>query len=382
MDALPSKPTGARRAARRGGSERERGELGQPQTRREQDAHQSEPPEQRPQLRPPRIGRRVATMGLVVVLAAALLAGVPGLRGVARELGQISPAWLILAVALEIASEIRFVGVFRLFFDRLPAREARRLAWTELGSGALLPAGGAGGLAIGAWLMHLAGLSTPWIARRSAGLFWLGAGVSAAALIAAGFALMAGAPGPHDFLRAGLPVVFAAPAMLLIATLPWTLGRYSRCPRWLRAVSSGVEEAWSITFSRDAGWRPLGALGYLLFDVAVLGVALKAVGHPPPSLAALVMAYSIGYIANSLPVPGGLGALDAGLAGTLVLYGVSATHAAAAVIVYHFIALSVPGIGGFYAYLRLRPRILESPAEPRPPIATHPRTPQPEGGTP
>ncbi|MBV8220874.1 MAG: hypothetical protein JO325_20625, partial [Solirubrobacterales bacterium] len=204
-------------------------------------------------------------MGLVVVLAVALLAGVPGLRGVARELRHISPAWLSLAIALELASEVSFVGVFRLFFDRLPAREARRLAWTELASGALLPAGGAGGLAIGAWLMHLAGLRTQWIARRSVGLFWLGAGVSAAALVGAGVALMAGAPGPHDFLRAGLPVAIAAPATLLIATLPWTLGRHSRCPRWLRAISSGVEEAWRVTFSRDAGRRPLGALGYLLF---------------------------------------------------------------------------------------------------------------------
>jgi uncharacterized membrane protein YbhN (UPF0104 family) len=321
-------------------------------------------------------------MGLVVALAVALLAGVPGLRGVATELSHISPAWVILAVALEVASELSFVGVFRLFFDRLPARDARKLAWTELGSGALLPAGGAGGLAIGAWLMHLAGLPKQWIARRSTGLFWLGAGVSSVALIGAGVALMAGAAGPHDFLRAGLPVVIAAPVTLVVATLPWTLRRYSRCPRWLRAIGNGVEEAWQVVFSRQAGWRPLGALGYLAFDIAVLGVALKSIGAPPASIPALVMAYSIGYVANALPAPGGVGALDAGLGGALVLYGVSATHAAAAVIIYHFISLSVPGIGGFYAYIRLRPRVLQSLPPPKQAIETQLTNPQPERGTP
>jgi uncharacterized membrane protein YbhN (UPF0104 family) len=70
------------------------------------------------------------------------------------------------------------------------------------------------------------------------------------------------------------------------------------------------------------------------------------------------MGYSIGYAANSLPVPGEIGVLDAGLAGALVLYGVAPAHAAAAVLIYHAIAFWVPGLGGLYAYMRLRPRLL------------------------
>ena len=103
-------------------------------------------------------------------------------------------------VALELGSAVSFVVVFRLFFDRLPAGDARALAWTEQGSGALLPGGGADGLAIGAFLIRLTGVPLRWIVRRSAGLFFLGGLISSMALIGGGVALIAGAAGPHDFL--------------------------------------------------------------------------------------------------------------------------------------------------------------------------------------
>jgi hypothetical protein len=88
-------------------------------------------------------------------------------------------------------------------------------------------------------------------------------------------------------------------------------------------------------------------------------------------VAVVILAYSIGYAANALPVPGGIAVLDAGLTGALVLYGVSPVRSAAAVIIYHAIAFWIPGLGGLLAYLRLRPRLLlagtgdqtDSPAE-------------------
>ena len=52
---------------------------------------------------------------------------------------------------LEIASCAAYVVIFRLFFAEVPADLARRVAWTEEGSGALLPTGGLGALAIGGW---------------------------------------------------------------------------------------------------------------------------------------------------------------------------------------------------------------------------------------
>ena len=157
----------------------------------------------------------MATTGLVVALGVALLLAVPGLRGVLRQIGDIGPGWVALAVALELASSVSFVVVFRLFFDGVEARDARALAWTTQASGVLLPGGGAGGLAIGGWLVHLTGAPVRWIARRSAALFFLGGAVSSAALVGAGLALMAGAPGPHGLLTVILPTVLAALGTLL-----------------------------------------------------------------------------------------------------------------------------------------------------------------------
>ena len=118
----------------------------------------------------PKIAAQLATLALLAALAVTLLASVPGLRSVVREIGEINPVWLVLAVLLELASDLSFVVLFRRFFDRLSGRDARALAWTEQATGALLPGGGAGGLAIGGWLIHLAGAPTDWIVRRSGGL--------------------------------------------------------------------------------------------------------------------------------------------------------------------------------------------------------------------
>ena len=301
-------------------------------------------------------------MGLLVALGVALLAAVPSLRGVLREIGEIGPGWIVAAVALELASAVSFVVVFRLFFDGLDPRDARILAWTAQGSGALLPGGGAGGLVIGGWLAALTGAPGRWIVRRSAGLFFLSAAVSSAALVAAGLALIAGASGADDRLTVVLPTVLVAVGLVLVAALPKLLLRTrAHTPRWIAAIATGVGEAEHTTFKRHPSWRVVGAVGYLAFDIAVLWLILRALGSAP-SVAALTLGYSIGYIANSLPIPCGIGVLDAGLTGALVLYGVSPVHAAAAVIVYHAIAFWVPGLGGLLAYLRLRPRLLRAGA--------------------
>jgi uncharacterized membrane protein YbhN (UPF0104 family) len=82
---------------------------------------------------------------------------------------------------------------------------------------------------------------------------------------------------------------------------------------------------------------------------------LAAVGPAPP-VAALAVAYLAGYLPNVVPIPGGIGILDAGLVGALGLYGLPLSHAAAAVLVYHAIAFWVPALGGLFGYARLRRR--------------------------
>jgi uncharacterized membrane protein YbhN (UPF0104 family) len=322
------------------------------------------------------VRRSALTLLLLAILTTALVASVPGLRGALNAIANIDPVWMVAAVALELASDVSFVVLFRLFFDRLAGPEARLLAWTEQGSGALLPGGSAGGFAVGAWLIHLTGAPMRWIARRSGGLFFVSTAVSSTALIGAGLALIAGAAGPHAFSLVVLPTVFALSATLLIAALPRILRSRPNAPRWLRAISAGVEEAERVAFQRPS-WRLAGALGYLGFDMAVLWTCLRAVGQAP-TVPALLLAYIVGYVTNVLPVPGGIGVLDAGLTGTVMLYGgISPAHAAAAVLVYHAIAFLVPGLGGLLAYVRLRPRLLRL-ASTRPSAADTPNQLQPE----
>lgn len=89
--------------------------------------------------------------------------------------------------------------------------------------------------------------------------------------------------------------------------------------------------------------------------VAAFWTACRATGHPLGVLA-LSVAYFIGYVATLVPLPAGIGVLDAGLAGALVLYGFSPAASVGAVLVYHAISVWVPGVGGLTAWLLNRAR--------------------------
>src|SRR6202042_3823196 len=118
-----------------------------------------------------------------------------------------------------------------------------------------------------------------------------------------------------------------------------------------------------VLFTRD--WRIIGAIAFLWCDIAVLAACFAAAGTVPP-LATIVLAYQIGYLSNVIPIPGNIGVLDGSLVGMFVLYGVSATLATAATVVYHAIALWVPAMWGTVAFLILR-RTRDRPIELRPP---------------
>ncbi len=300
-------------------------------------------------------------MLVLAVCVLSVLLAVPDLRPVVREVRAMNPALVTAAIALELASCLSFLVIFRMFFPRIPKRPARELAWSQMGSGALLPGGGVGSLAAGGWLLHLVGMPTREIVQRSSGLFFLTSAINVLTLAGAGLLLLLGlGDGPHDVLRAGSPVLVAVSASVLVLALPRLTRRISATHRraaWLDDIGIGVPAARRAL--AHPSWRLLGGAGYLLFDIAVLWTTLVAVGPAPP-VAPLVVAYLVGYLANAIPIPGGVGVLDAGLVGALTLYGLPVTHAAAAVLVYHAIAFWVPTLGGMLAYSRLRPRLAEA----------------------
>jgi uncharacterized membrane protein YbhN (UPF0104 family) len=298
--------------------------------------------------------KRLITLLLLGLCGLAALLAVPDLQPVLNEITEMNPALVVAAIGLEVASCMSFVVIFRMFFAPVPAPAARELAWTQMGSGALLPGGGVGSLAVGGWLLHLIGMPTRQIVRRSSGLFFLTSAVNVMTLAAGGLVLLSGlGAGPHDVLRAGLPVIVALGAIAMVLEVPRLTRRRARA-RWLDDIGAGIPAARQ-ALARPS-WRLAGALGYLLLDIAVLWTTLSAVGPAPP-VAPLVVAYLAGYLANAIPVPGGFGVLDAGLVGALTLYGLPVTHAAAAVLVYHAIAFWIPSLGGGVAYSRLRHRI-------------------------
>jgi uncharacterized membrane protein YbhN (UPF0104 family) len=310
--------------------------------------------------------RRLVGALLLAVALATLLLAVPPLRGVARQIGHMAPGWIVAAVALEIASCLGFVVIFRRFFDLLPAGVGREIAWIETGSGALLPGGGVGALAVGGLLLRRWGVSIRTVVERSSGLFFLTSAVNVAALVGSGALLATGiAAGPHDLIRTGIPIVGGIAAAVVVLLVP-VLVRQSpqrRWPAWFGDLTGGIGGAFAEV--RRPNWRLLGAAGYLGFDIAALGAAFAATGHAIP-FAELILGYLIGYLANLIPVPGGFGVLEGGLAGTLIAYGTSPTQTAAAVVVYHAIAFWIPSIGGVLGFALFRRTIAH--AAPIPPL--------------
>jgi hypothetical protein len=109
------------------------------------------------------------------------------------------------------------------------------------------------------------------------------------------------------------------------------------------AITDGVSEARTLVTAGN--WKLSGALAYYAFDNAVLWAAFHAYGRTPP-LGVVMMGYLVGSLAGALPLPAGLGAVDGGLIGALVLYGAPAAPAAAAVLLYRGISLGLPAVLG------------------------------------
>jgi uncharacterized membrane protein YbhN (UPF0104 family) len=305
--------------------------------------------------------RRLILLCLSGAIVTSLLLAVPGLHRALGDVRRMKPGWIALAVVLEIASNVSFAVIFRAFFSSVPGPIARRVAWSEVGSGALLPGGGVTSYALGGILLRRAGLNRRRIVVLSGGLFWLTTGVNALAMALGGALLASDAGnGPRGFLYAGLPVIFAvlATAVVLASGLAASHSRRG----WETAIGEGVRQA--VRTALTPSWRLLGAIGYLGFDMAVLWCTFRALGYGP-SIGALMLGYLIGYGATIIPIPAGIGVLEGGLAGALVLYGTPTTTTIAAVLVYHAIAFWIPSLGGLVAYFQLRiPRVLAGPRRP------------------
>jgi hypothetical protein len=300
-----------------------------------------------------------------------LLKLVPDFKQALGSLEHVGWGWMLGALALEVLSEVGYVTSWRAIVDpenllgrdRRGVRVSTHAAWTQLGAGMVVPGGSLASIGVGAWILRRFGMPGQTIAERQVNLSFLNTAVDALALIFFGLGLAIGIfPGAGSLLLTLLPAALAMlgiGAALLIAR---GATRYServksdhpKLASAIASVSGAVAATEQIVFHRDRRSGLLGALAYLGCDSLVLWTAFVAIhAHPVPGFALVVMAYIIGALGGSIPLPAGIGAVG-GIAGMLILYGVGRSPAVAAVLVYEAVGLLVPLTGGGVAYLLLR----------------------------
>ncbi len=310
-----------------------------------------------------KLKRRVASIALALGAVALIAAFAPGLGEVRDRLADAQPAWLALAVALELGSCLSYVLMFKpVFCRRMTWRSSYELGMSELAAGSLVPASGAAGLALGAWALRKGGMPAEEIARRSVAFFVLKSGTNFVAVAVLGILMFAGVGPELSPLLTLLPAILSIATLGLVALAPELTGRVTRGPRWfiaaIAALDQGVRESGRILRRRE--WKVIaGSLGYWAFDNAVLWATFHAFGESPP-ITLILMGYLIGQLGGLLPIPGGIGGIDGGLIGTLIVYGVPAAPTAAAVFAYRVILFWLPLTLGGIAFAQLR-RGLEDP---------------------
>jgi hypothetical protein len=68
------------------------------------------------------------------------------------------------------------------------------------------------------------------------------------------------------------------------------------------------------------------------------------------------MGYYVGTLANTLPLPGGIGGVEGGMIGSFLAFGVNGSFAVLAVLAYRTISYWLPTVPGAIAYIGLRRR--------------------------
>jgi putative heme transporter len=315
------------------------------------------------------LARRAALPALVAtgaVIAVLLLGGrvhefvAALLRGL-----ELSPAWAAAGVVFEALSLTGYVLLLSLVAgratSRVGARESAQITLAGAAATRLLPTAGAGGLALALWALRRAGLRTAAATRTLLTFLVLLYSTFLAGIVVAGAMLTVGvgggARGP-----AALSAVPAAIALLVIllglalaarpASAPTHTARpRSRLSRAIRVFGGAVRDACRFTRSADA--RLAGAVVYWLCDATVLWAMLNAFGSAP-AVTVVALAYLVGQVATTVPIPG---SVSGGIAGVLIAFGVPLHVALPAVLAYRAIAVWLPAPVAAAAVPRLRATI-------------------------
>jgi uncharacterized protein (TIRG00374 family) len=329
------------------------------------------------ELSPRHLAVRVAEIAAIVGLGAVAISALPGLDEVKARLTGADPVWVVALALAEIGSCAGYLLVFRsTFCSQMPWGLSYDIAMAELAANSLLPAGGAGGLALGVWALHQAGMPTGQIARRTVAFFVVTSAANFFALVVVGIGVFVGVlAGRSSWVLTLVPALITALGVLLVGLSPKLLrelgerGAGADRDRWsgrarlalragLKTGADGVDQAIALLRSHSFGVI-VGSFAYMAFDIAALGFGFAAVGHEP-TLGTLVLGYLIGQLGNLVPLPGGIGGTEGALIGVFALYGVNLSDATAAVLLYRLFQLAVPALLGVPAFVLLRRKLMRT----------------------
>jgi uncharacterized membrane protein YbhN (UPF0104 family) len=268
----------------------------------------------------------------------------------------VSPGWAAVAVVFECASIAGYVALLSLVVGRaaprVGVRESAQITFAGAAATRLLPTAGAGGLALAFWALRQAGLRMRAATRTLLAFLVLLYSVFLGFVLLSGTALAFGLVTNHGPVELGaIPAAVAAlgivSALALAAShrvepdadtndAPDVAQQRPRMKVSAQFVGDAIHDALGLIRLGDA--RLAGAVAYWAFDAAVLWAMLHALGSPP-ALPVVVLAYFVGQVANTLPIPG---SVSGGIASVLIAFSVAPALAIPAVLAYRTIAVWLP----------------------------------------
>lgn len=345
--------------------------------KRVSEAELIEEDEQATQLLTPK--RLVQTGIVVVLLTIAIYVVVPklvGLEGALDRIGDGDPVWICIGIAFNVVAFGAYVALFRGVVGEkvihLTVGESYQITMAGLAATRLFSAGGAGGILLTYWALRKAGMERRQSACRMIAFLVVLYSVYLLALVIFGILLRTGVLHGDDPLSGTvIPAALAGLALVLglsIALVPddferrisrHTSGRFGRFATRLATApatfAQGIRTA--IDFVRHPSSGALafaGAVGFWAANIGILWASFHAFDVAVP-LGVVVQGFFLGMVANLFPLaPGGVGAVDAGMIGAFVLFGIPEGAVFPAVLTYRVIAFWLPIPPGIVAFFQLR----------------------------
>ena len=260
--------------------------------------------------------------------------------------------------------------------------DALRLTWIEtyeinmagVAATLLFSAGGAGGIALTYWALRKAGMGRRDVARRMVAFITLHYAFYPIALIVFGVLLRTGVlNGKHSVELTIIPAAVAGVLLVLgvlIALIPADVEqRLAPYAHGEQSAAAFVESVAKVPATVGEGFRfaiglfahpsrgglaVLGAAGFWAASIGVLWASFHAFGVHVP-LAVVVQGFFLGMVANLFPLaPAGVGAVDAGMIGAFVLFGIPEETVFPAILIFRLVAFWMPIPPGIVAFFQLR----------------------------